>query len=61
MSKVTFLYILGEIRHDSKKDILNEDPISAECRLAICLYRPGRGDYLVTISEMTGCDVTTVC
>ena len=46
MAKVTFLYILGEIRHDSKEDILTEDPISAECRLAICLYRPSRGETI---------------
>ena len=46
MAKVTFLYILGEICHDSKEDILTEDPISAECRLAICLYRPSRGETI---------------
>ena len=61
MSKATFLYILGKIRHDIKKDVLTEDPISPECRLAICLYRLGRGDYLFTISEMTGYGVATVC
>ena len=61
MSKAAFLYILGKIRHDIKKDVLTEDPISPECRLAICLYRLGRGDYLFTISEMTGYGVVTVC
>ena len=52
MSKATFLYILGKIRQDIKKDVLTEDPISPECRLAIRLYRLGRGDYLFTISEI---------
>ena len=61
MSKATFLYILGKMRHDIKKDVLTEDPISPECRLAICLYRLDRGDYLFTISEMTGYGVATVC
>ena len=34
MLKATFLYTLGKIRHDIKKDVLTEDPISSECRHA---------------------------
>ena len=37
-----------------------EDPIMPECRLAICLYRLGRGDYLHTVVELFGVGVSTV-
>ena len=37
-----------------------EDPITPECRLAICLYRLGRGDYLYTVAELFGVGVSTV-
>ncbi len=40
---------------------LTEQSILAEIRLAVCLYRLGRGDYLYTISELTGFAVATVC
>ena len=40
---------------------MTEDPVSPACRLAICLYCLGRGDYLFTISEMAGYGVATVC
>ena len=39
----------------------DDDLVSPGCRLAICLYRLARGDYLFTISEMTGYGVATVC
>ena len=61
VSKDTFLFILNKIRPDIEKDFMTEDPVSPACRLAICLYRLGRGDYLFTISEMTGYGVATVC
>ena len=51
ISKATFLYILGKIRHDIKKDVLTEDLISPECRLDICLYRLGRGDYFLQFQK----------
>ena len=38
---------------------MTEEPISPECRLGICLYRLGRGDYLYTIAEMAGIGVST--
>ena len=38
---------------------MTEESISPECRLTICLYRLGRGDYLFTVSEMTGYGETT--
>ena len=57
----TFQFILSRIRHVLQRDTVNEDPISPECRLAICLYRLARGDYYYTISEITGLGVSTVC
>ena len=39
ISRSTFLFILGRIRHLIEKDTITEEPISPECRLAICLYR----------------------
>ena len=61
MSRGTFLYILERIRHDIAKETVTEEPISPELRLAVCLYRLGKGDYLATIGEMTGIAEPTVC
>ena len=61
VSRGTFQFILSRIRHVLQRDTVNEDPISLECRLAICLYRLARGDYYYTISKMTGLGVSTVC
>ena len=61
VSKRTFLIILSQIRTELEKNGLTEDPVSPECRLGICLYRLGRGDYYYTISELTGLGVSTVC
>lgn len=59
VSKNTFNFILSRIRHELERETINEDPISPECRLGICLYRMGRGDYYYTISEMVGLGVST--
>ena len=56
----TFKFILRNIRPDIEKDFITKEPVSADCRLAICLYRLGRGDYLYTIAELFGLGVTTV-
>ena len=61
ISRGTFLFILGHIRHDLLRDTVCEEPISPECLLAICLYLLARGDYLYTIAEMAGVGVSTVC
>ena len=53
------MYILSFIRNDLEKQTITEVPKSPECRLAICLYQLGQGDYYYTISEMVG--VATVC
>ena len=60
ISRSTFLLILGRIRHLIEKDTITEEPISPECRLAICLYRLARGDYYFTIAEMAGIGERTV-
>jgi len=61
VSRETFEFILSRIRHVLKRDTINEEPISPECRLAIRLYRLSRGDYYYTIAEMTGLGVSPVC
>ena len=43
VSRSTFDLILARIRPHLEKQTLTEDPISPEVRLAICLYRLGRG------------------
>ena len=60
ISKNTFSFILNRIRNDLERQTVNEDPISPECRLGICLYTLGRGDYYYTIAEMAGFGVSTV-
>ena len=61
VSRETFSFILARIRHALERDTVNEEPISPECRLAICLYRLARGDYYYTLAEMTGLGVSSVC
>ena len=60
ISRETFSFILERIRPELQRKTVVEDPISPECRLAICLYRLGRGDYPYTIAEMTGYGVSTI-
>ena len=54
VSRSTFNFILNRIEPFITKQTVTEEPISAELRLALCLYRLGRGDYLYTIAEMSG-------
>ena len=54
ISRATFRYILDCIEPILARQTLTEDPISPDERLAICLYRLGRGDYYYTIAEMVG-------
>ena len=61
ISRATFMYILDKVRHKLEKKIVAELPVSPEQRLAIFLYRCGRGDYYYSIAEMTGLGVATVC
>jgi hypothetical protein len=60
ISRATFRYILERIEPVLARETLIEDPISPDERLAICLYRLGRGDYYYTIAEMAGRGVSTV-
>ena len=50
-----------QIRADIEKQVMTEEPLSPEFKLAICLYRLGRGDYLPKIAEMTGLAYSTIC
>ena len=61
VSRYTFQYILGKIRHKLEKETVTEAPISPEQRLGIFLYRCARGDYHYTIAEMVGLGVSTTC
>ena len=61
VSKGTFQFILERLYASLKKETVTEEPISPECRLAVCLYRLGRGDYIYTISELAGIGESTVC
>ena len=61
VNRETFLYVLEKIRHILERETVTEEPISPEQRLAVCLYRLGRGDYFYTISQMTGLGTSTIC
>ena len=61
VSRATFLFILSRIEHDLERETVTEEPISTAFRLAMCLYRHGRGDYYYTIAEMTDLGVSTIC
>ena len=61
VTKATFLYILDAIKDDLTKQTVAENPVPPPVRLAVCLYRLGRGDYLHTIGELAGLGKSTVC
>ena len=61
ISRSTFKFILNRIGPFLSRQTVTEEPLPPELRLAICLYRLGRGDYLYTIAEMAGLGVSTVC
>ena len=60
VSRETFNYVLVNIRHGLERKTLVEAPISPEERLAIALYRYGRGDYCFTLEQMTGRAKSTI-
>jgi len=60
ISRGRFHFILNRIRHVLQRVTVTEEPISPECRLAICLYRLAGGGYYYTFAEMTGLGVSTV-
>ena len=55
ISRSTFKFILNRIGPFLARQTVTEEPISPELRLAICLYRLGRGDYLYTLSVYIIC------
>lgn len=60
VSRDTFNFILNRIEPFLIRQTVTEEPIPPALRLAICLYRLGRGDYLYTIAEMSGLGVSTI-
>ena len=60
VSKTTFDYILQRIAPLLVKEETGAGAISPEERLAITLYKIGRGDYNYTIGEMTGYAESTI-
>ena len=60
MSRATFSFILNRIEPLLVRQTVTEEPTTPELRLALCLYRLARGDYLYTIAEMAGLGVSTV-
>ena len=56
----TFWWILGKIKSKLEKEDKGVGHISSDERLAICLYRLSRGDYLFTIGELFGYAECTV-
>ena len=61
VTNATFLYILDQIHDLLAKETICKDPIPPNIRLAVCLYRLGRGDYLHNIGELVGLGTSTVC
>ena len=59
-SQETYSFILNCIAPLLVQQTVTEEPITSALKLAICLYRLGRGDYLYTISEISGLGVFTV-
>lgn len=54
MSRATFWWIVSKIKFDIEKKDKGVGCIDPGERLAICLYRLTRGDYLYTIAELFG-------
>ena len=61
VSRKTFQNIFQPIRRRLAKETINEEPVSPEERLAVCLYRLARRDYYHTISQLSGLGIATVC
>ena len=61
LSRSTFTFVLSHIRHKHVKEYVEEEPISLEKRVGICLYHLAREDYLYTAAEMVGLAESTVC
>ena len=60
ISKGTCLYLFGEMEDLLTRETICEEPVHPMTRLAVCLYRLARGDYLHTIGELVGLGTSTV-
>ena len=60
ITKGIFLYIFGELADLLTRETICEEPVPPMTRLAVCLYRLARGDYLHTIGELVGLGTSTV-
>ena len=61
VSRTTSYFVLSKFEHKIRKGFVVEAPINPDQRLAICLCRLARGDYLYAIGEMVGLAESTVC
>ena len=61
VSRTTFNFTLSKIQYRIQKEYVTKEPNPPDKRLAICLYRLGRGDYLYAIPEMVALAESTVC
>ena len=61
VTKDTFKFIQDRTYNLLKKQSITEDAIPPECRLGVCLYRLGRGDYYYTLAELSGLGEATIC
>eukprot|EP00794_Sanderia_malayensis_P012600 gene12600-biopygen10039 len=52
---------VNKIKPRLAKESVTEDPVSPEMRIAVCIYRLARGDYLHAIAELVGLGKATVC
>ena len=60
ITKGTFVYICGEVGDLLTRETICEEPVPPMTRLAVCIYRLARGDYLHTIAELAGLGTSTV-
>ena len=60
VSRNTLTFILDRIRPVLERQTVAEEPVDPGQRLAICLYRLGRGTYYYTIAELCGLRLSTV-
>jgi len=61
ITKVTFLYICGEIKDLHRKEAICEKLVPPKARLAVTLYKLAEGDYLHTVGELVSLGASAIC